>query len=82
MAQATWVFLVGLPVYLVNTLPASQHPPLGLKDYIALGIFGAGFIFECLADYQKTKWRNQKGRKLHDEKWIERGVWGLSRHPK
>jgi len=37
MVVATWITLVGLPVYLVNALPARAHPALGGVDYLALG---------------------------------------------
>ena len=73
---------VGLNVYLVNSLPYSLSPPLGVRDYIGLGIYGTSFIFECVADYQKTAWRRAKENKVHDEKFITSGLWSISRHPK
>lgn len=81
MAQATWVFLVGLPVYLCNTVPAAIHPPLGLRDFAALGVFSASLVFEIIADRQKSRWRKQKDAKQHDEKFITSGLWSISRHP-
>ncbi|KAH8118238.1 DUF1295-domain-containing protein [Phellopilus nigrolimitatus] len=81
MAQATWVFLVGLPVYMVNTLPAHAHPALLPRDYISLGIFVSSFLFEVVADHQKTAWRKEKAAKKHEEQFISRGLWSISRHP-
>ncbi|GBE88236.1 hypothetical protein SCP_1300510 [Sparassis crispa] len=81
MAQATWVFAVGLPVYLVNTLPASAHPPLGPLDYISVAFFAGSWLFEIIADRQKAAWRRAKDKKEHDEKFITSGLWGISRHP-
>ncbi|KAJ7746350.1 hypothetical protein B0H16DRAFT_1557120 [Mycena metata] len=81
LAQATWVFLVGLPVYMVNALPAPLHPALGIRDYAAFGLFAGSFIFEVVADRQKTAWRRAKDAKQHDEKFITRGLWSISRHP-
>ncbi|TFK75076.1 DUF1295-domain-containing protein [Pluteus cervinus] len=81
MAQATWIALVGLPVWLVNTLPASRNPPLGLRDYAAFGLFAGSWLFEIIADRQKTKWRRAKDDKEHDEKFITKGLWAISRHP-
>ncbi|KAF5353821.1 hypothetical protein D9758_010575 [Tetrapyrgos nigripes] len=81
MAQATWTFLIGLPVYLSNIAPASVHPPLGPQDYAAFGLFAASFLFEIVADHQKSAWRRAKERKEHDEKFISSGLWGVSRHP-
>ncbi|KAK7032803.1 S5A-reductase domain-containing protein [Favolaschia claudopus] len=81
MAQATWVFLVGLPVYLVNIQPPPVHPALAIRDYAAFGLFASSFIFEVVADRQKTAWRRAKTAKQHDEKFITSGLWSISRHP-
>ncbi|RDB25775.1 hypothetical protein Hypma_006418 [Hypsizygus marmoreus] len=81
IVQATWITLVGLPVYLCNTLPPGLHPALGLRDYAAFGLFAGSFFFEVLADRQKTVWRNAKNAKVHDEKFITSGLWSVSRHP-
>ncbi|KAI0734248.1 DUF1295-domain-containing protein [Fomitopsis betulina] len=81
MAQATWVFIVGLPVYLVNTLPAAAHPPLRPLDYLSVALFTGSWIFEILADRQKTEWRRARDNKEHDEKFITGGLWSVSRHP-
>ncbi|KAJ7284550.1 hypothetical protein C8J57DRAFT_1169611 [Mycena rebaudengoi] len=81
LAQATWVLLVGLPVYMVNNLSPQLHPPLGIRDYAAFGLFAGSFLFEVIADYQKTTWRRAKDAKRHGEKFITRGLWSISRHP-
>lgn len=79
--QASWVFLTGLPVYLCNTLPSNLHPALRLRDYAALGLIAGSFLFEVIADYQKSSWRHKKNHKQHDEKFITSGLWSISRHP-
>ncbi|EGN98712.1 hypothetical protein SERLA73DRAFT_181316 [Serpula lacrymans var. lacrymans S7.3] len=81
MAQATWICLVGLPVYLTNALPAALHPPLGPRDYASVGLIAGSLMLEVLADRQKSAWRHRKDNKLHDEKFITRGLWSVSRHP-
>ncbi|KAH9856506.1 DUF1295-domain-containing protein [Lenzites betulinus] len=81
MAQATWVLLVGLPVYMVNTLPPPSHPKLGPLDLLAAGLWAGSWLFEIVADHQKTSWRHRKEKKEHDEKFITSGLWGVSRHP-
>ncbi|KAI0279274.1 DUF1295-domain-containing protein [Russula aff. rugulosa BPL654] len=74
MAQASWVFLIGLPVYLVNIVPAHLHPALSCRDYASLGL--------CItADQQKSAWRRAQENKEHEEKFITSGLWSLSRHP-
>ncbi|KAJ3876275.1 DUF1295-domain-containing protein [Lentinula edodes] len=81
LMQATWVFIVGLPVYLANTIPKNVHPPMNTRDYLSVGLFASSFFFEALADRQKTIWRRRKDAKEHDEKFITSGLWSLSRHP-
>ncbi|THH18109.1 hypothetical protein EW146_g2805 [Bondarzewia mesenterica] len=81
MAQATWISLVGLPVYLVNTLPSNLHPALSVRDFVALGLYAGSLFFEIIADRQKSAWRRAKENKQHDDKFITSGLWGISRHP-
>ncbi|GJJ08107.1 hypothetical protein Clacol_002315 [Clathrus columnatus] len=80
--QGTWTFLVGLPLYLTNLLctPSSQAP-IGKKDYIPLGLFTSSLFLEILADYQKSKWRDRRDKKKHNERFISSGIWRWSRHP-
>ncbi|GFZ42949.1 hypothetical protein JCM24511_00667 [Saitozyma sp. JCM 24511] len=79
--QATWITLVSLPVLLLNSIPASAHPALGLKDLLAVGLWAGGLGLEVVADRQKSSWRQAKNEKKHEEKFISSGVWSLSRHP-
>ncbi|KAF8235767.1 DUF1295-domain-containing protein [Tricholoma matsutake] len=81
IAQATWIALIGLPVYLCNSTPASVHPNLGLRDYAALGLIATSFLFEVVADNQKFAWRLAKDNKQHNDKFITGGLWSISRHP-
>ncbi|WRT65347.1 uncharacterized protein IL334_002290 [Kwoniella shivajii] len=79
--QALWITFVGLPAFLVNSLPAAAHPALGIKDFIGVGIWVAGLGLESLADREKSYWRKAKNEKKHEEKFISSGLWSLSRHP-
>jgi steroid 5-alpha reductase family enzyme len=79
---ATWISVVGLPVYLVNAFPNHVHPALGARDYLALGLYVVSFLVEVVADRQKSAWRKGKDNKEHDEEFISSGLWNLSRHPK
>ncbi|CCM04984.1 uncharacterized protein FIBRA_07182 [Fibroporia radiculosa] len=81
VGQATWVFVAGLPVYLANSLPAVAHPPLSALDYFSVALFAGSWLFEIVADHQKTAWRNAKNNRKHDEKFITHGLWSISRHP-
>ncbi|EJD44379.1 DUF1295-domain-containing protein [Auricularia subglabra TFB-10046 SS5] len=79
--QANWVMIVGLPVYLINVLPKTQHAPLSRIDKAGLLLAAASFVLEVTADLQKANWRAAKDTGKHSEKFISSGLWGLSRHP-
>ncbi|KAA1065884.1 hypothetical protein PGT21_014191 [Puccinia graminis f. sp. tritici] len=81
MAQASWVTLTAFPVYAVNSVPASRQPSLGLTGSLGTGLWMASFLFEVVADQQKSKWREEKTKKIHSEEFISSGLWSLSRHP-
>ncbi|KAH9966250.1 DUF1295-domain-containing protein [Lactifluus volemus] len=81
MVQALWVLVVGAPVYLVNVVPARLHPALSFSDYASLGLFVGSFVFEVIADRQKSAWRRAQINKEHEEKFITSGLWSISRHP-
>lgn len=75
--QAVWVFVVSLPVMLANLSPANP-PWLGLSDILGMTLWGVGFLAEAVADYQKHVFRENDA---NEGKWIESGLWGISRHP-
>lgn len=79
---ANWVLLVGMPAYLINTIPKAQQPPLGPRDFSFLALSLASFALEVTADGQKKRWRAAKDAGLHKDKFITSGLWGWSRHPK
>ncbi|KAJ7088370.1 hypothetical protein B0H15DRAFT_1022402 [Mycena belliarum] len=81
MIQGVWVWLCGLPIYAVNSLPPQNQPVLGPGDYAALALFAVSFLTEAVADAQKAAWRSAKDAKRHNEKFITGGLWSLSRHP-
>ncbi|GAA95410.1 uncharacterized protein L969DRAFT_85091 [Mixia osmundae IAM 14324] len=81
MAQATWVTLTALPCFLVNSIPARLQPGLGIRDFVGVGLWIGAFLFEAIADRQKSAWRAEKEAKKHDEPFIKSGLWSLSRHP-
>lgn len=74
--QAVWVFITLLPTLILN---AKQHDEeLSTRDYIGWGIWGLGFFFEALSDYQKSEFRADPD---NAGKFITSGLWSLSRHP-
>ncbi|KAK4047177.1 hypothetical protein OIO90_006286 [Microbotryomycetes sp. JL221] len=79
--QGLWVSLTALPVFAVNSVPAAMQPRLGIRDFIAATLWVSAFTYEVVADRQKSKWRQQRDQKQHDEKFITSGLWSQSRHP-
>jgi steroid 5-alpha reductase family enzyme len=74
--QALWVsFTLAAALVAITT---TYRQPLGLFGLVGLLIWAFGFIFEVLADTQKSRFRadpNNKG------KFIQTGLWARSRHP-
>ncbi|KAK4047087.1 hypothetical protein OIV83_005650 [Microbotryomycetes sp. JL201] len=79
--QGMWVSLTALPVFAVNAVPAALQPRLGVRDFVAAGLWVTAFAYEVIADRQKSQWRAQKDQKQHDEQFISSGLWAQSRHP-
>jgi len=75
--QAVWCFLVISPV-LVVVKNTSCTTPVGVADYITWAAWLLAFIFEIVADNQKTAWRKDPQNK---GRYINTGLWAYSRHP-
>jgi steroid 5-alpha reductase family enzyme len=84
MIQAAWVSLCLFPVMAINAIPSASLallPKLMLTDLFGFALYAGGLGFEVVADRQKTKWVEDKKKKLHDEQFITSGLWAKSRHP-
>lgn len=78
--QAIWVIICLLPVVVVNAIPASvlnESLPAWTKatDVVGLALTVTGFVVECTADYQKSKWLDGKRNKTHDEQFMTHGLF-------
>ncbi|CAG0915426.1 unnamed protein product [Notodromas monacha] len=78
--QGIWVVVTLLPSLMVNTTPAGRHLEYDLnnRDYAAYGLWACGFIVEATADFQKSLFKSDSANK---EKFVNVGLWRLSRHP-
>lgn len=74
--QGTWVFITLLPVLMLNQ--STEAVDLGTFDYVGIPIWVVGFLFEVIADYQKSAFRKLTENK---ERFIASGLWSISRHP-
>ena len=71
-----WVFITmaaGLAA-----LTSAKVVPLGWFALVGVSLWLEGFIIEVVADYQKSKF---KSKEENQYKFINQGLWSLSRHP-
>ena len=78
----TWT-LGGLWVFItmaagLAAMTSVKVVPLGWYALIGIVLWLEGFIVEVVADHQKTRFRSKKENR---DKFINEGIWSLSRHP-
>ncbi|CAD5121890.1 DgyrCDS10349 [Dimorphilus gyrociliatus] len=76
--QGIWCFVTLLPTILLNLKENDELRPITGSDIAGFVMFIFGFVFESLADYQKTVFRNDPRNK---NKFINVGLWSVIRHP-
>lgn len=74
--QGVWVFLTLIPINILNQ--NGDNTSLNVFDFIGLPLWGIGFLFETIADMQKSYFRSKPE---NQSKWISSGLWSISRHP-
>ncbi|MCX6286199.1 MAG: DUF1295 domain-containing protein [Bacteroidetes bacterium] len=75
LLQGLFMFIISSPVYYINFY---SKEPLGFLDTLGLVVFGIGFLFEAVADYQLMDF---KKKPENHGKIITSGLWEMSRHP-
>jgi len=75
LLQAILMWFIAAPLVAVML---SSRAPMGVLDYLGVGIAAAGFLFEALADVQLARFRLDPHNK---DKVMDRGLWRWSRHP-
>lgn len=75
LLQGLFMFIIASPVYYINFY---SKEPLGFYDTLGLVVFGIGFLFEAVADYQLMDFRKKPG---NQGRIITSGLWEMSRHP-
>jgi len=71
-----WVSLCSMCA--LTAISSSSGVIMNTTTYIGILIFMFGFIFEVIADRQKTIFRSNRDNK---DKFITSGLWSISRHP-
>ncbi|XP_052806159.1 uncharacterized protein LOC128235385 [Mya arenaria] len=74
--QGLWIFVTLLPVLVLNN--KKEDKPLTYRDYAGWGLWTLGFLFESIADYQKSAF---KANPDNAGKFITSGLWSTSRYP-
>ncbi len=76
LLQGGLILIISLPL-LGITLKTNSNA-LNLLDYLGLLIWGIGFMFESVGDYQLTSFKKHPENK---GKLLTKGLWRYTRHP-
>ena len=69
-----WVIALAMQWGQMAVLPKS----LTWLDYVGLGVWMVGFIFEAVGDWQLARFKTDPGQK---GRVMDKGLWAYSRHP-
>jgi len=71
-----WVLLTAAAA--LAAITSGRDVPLGIAAYIGSALWLLGFLFETVADRQKSAF---KAKAENKDRFINTGLWALSRHP-
>eukprot|EP01061_Rhynchopus_euleeides_P009118 TRINITY_DN18267_c0_g1_i1.p2 TRINITY_DN18267_c0_g1~~TRINITY_DN18267_c0_g1_i1.p2 ORF type:complete len:308 (+),score=128.20 TRINITY_DN18267_c0_g1_i1:68-991(+) len=74
--QGLWVFLTVMAA--AAGIAATERKGWSWSHYVGICIWAVGFAAEIIADHQKRVWRADESNR---GKYIDVGLWSLSRHP-
>lgn len=74
LLQGVLIMIISLPLLAIQMNTAN----LSVLDYLAIIIWGIGFLFEAGGDYQLAKFKNNSANK---GKVLNIGFWKYTRHP-
>jgi len=74
--QGSLLWLISAPLVLILLFPQSDQATL--LDYLGVGLWTVGFLFEAVADFQLARFKKDPG---NSGKVCREGLWSLSRHP-
>jgi steroid 5-alpha reductase family enzyme len=75
MLQGLFMLIISAPIWFINF---SSGGPIGLWDSLGLIVFGFGFMFEVIGDYQLAEFKKDISNK---GKIMTTGLWSVTRHP-
>lgn len=74
--QALWITCTALAAWICIT--SAERTSFGIISTVGVAIWLVGFIFEAIADKQKSAFRANSANK---GEFIRDGIWSISRHP-
>lgn len=72
--QGTIAWIISLPLLVA----IHSSGPLGLLDYLGVGLWGVGMLFETVGDWQLARFRADPANR---GKVLDTGLWRYTRHP-
>lgn len=76
LGQATLAWVISAPVQLGQFYSAGQH--LSVLAWIGVVVWGVGFLFETVGDWQLRKFKSNPENR---GRIMEQGLWAWTRHP-
>ena len=80
LPQLIFMLIVSLPIS-ISIFNPSLDTNLFWLDYIAIGIWVFGFLFETISDIQLTRFVKRKKEGKAETRFLTSGLWKYSRHP-
>jgi steroid 5-alpha reductase family enzyme len=78
LLQGIFMLLISTPLIYAFTFPTTE---LIWLDYLGIGVWAFGFLFESIGDYQLAKFIDRKKAGEAKSRFLESGLWSLTRHP-
>ncbi|MEI6173897.1 MAG: DUF1295 domain-containing protein [Bacteroidota bacterium] len=75
MLQGLLMLIISAPIWFINF---SRGGIIGIWDSLGLVVFGVGFMFEAIGDYQLAEFKKDPSNK---GKIMTTGLWSVTRHP-
>jgi len=76
LLQGILLWIISAPLLSIQYFSSSN--PLNYFDYLAIMVWGIGFLFETLGDDQLSKFKSNPANK---NKVLNTGLWKYTRHP-
>lgn len=83
-AGGLWCFLNGFCLWILASAESAEgggDGDIGPLAAVGLALFALGLFVETLADVQKYRWTGERRASGAEPRWIDTGLWALSRHP-